>query len=298
LIGANAPNLCPVNTFQPNAGQASCMPCPAGFQSPAGAAACTAIPAENQALTIRAECVAPDPADPTKWLARFGYENQHENGGLPLELVYGDANNFTVTNTAGTTDVGPLSGVPTMFAPGIHTNAFTFRFSDGETVSWNVVDPGSLADLSASPAASTPSCNVAGPQGPQGPAGPPGVPGAPGAPGEAGQMGPAGADGAPGEPGAPGATGAQGPAGPQGPQGAAGPEGPQGPAGPEGPAGPQGAQGDPGSVPPGTLLFVLEGEPVPANATFIGSFRQTLNGEPAAGRGGPRVVTVRIYRKN
>jgi hypothetical protein len=51
-------------------------------------------------------------------------------------------------------------------------------------------------------------------------------------------------------------------------------------------------------VPPGTLLFVLEGEPVPANATFIGSFRQTLNGEPAAGRGGPRVVTVRIYRKN
>jgi hypothetical protein len=48
-------------------------------------------------------------------------------------------------------------------------------------------------------------------------------------------------------------------------------------------------------VPPGTLLFVMEGGPAPADATFFGSFRQTLNGE--AGQA-PRVVTIMIYRKN
>jgi hypothetical protein len=284
-IGAVVATLCPVNTFQPNAGQASCAPCPAGFQSPAGAVACSAIPSGNTVLTIRAECVMPDPADPAKRLAQFGYENRHENGGLPLELVYGASNNFTV----GTTDIGPLSGVPTMFALGIHTNAFTFRFSDGEVVSWNVIDPESSDALTASPTAGTPSCTVAGPQGPQGPAGQPGAPGAPGAPGP---MGPAGADGAPGAPGTDGAPGAPGA------PGEPGPAGPQGPAGPAGPQGLQGLPGDAGTVPPGTLLFVLEGEPAPANATFIGSFKQTLNGAPASGNNGARVVTVRIYRKN
>ena len=203
-------------------------------------------------LTIKAECVMPDPADPAKWLARFGYENRHENGGHPLELVYGTANNFTV----GTTDIGPLSGVPTQFALGIHTNAFTFRFSDGETVSWTVIDPESGDTMTASPTASTPSCVVAGPQGPQGLQGPPG------------------------------------------PAGQAGAAGPQGPSGPQGPIGPQGPQGDAGSVPSGTLLFVFEGEPAPEGATYVGSYRQTLNGEPAANRDRARVVTVRIYRKN
>ena len=253
-VGAAAQIACPVNTFQPHAGQFSCMPCAAGTQSGIGATSCTPIVAPDSVLAIATECVMPDPADATKWLARFGYENRYENGGLPLEIVYGMANNFTV----GTTDIGPLSGVPTKFALGIHTNAFTFRFSNTETIAWNVVDPVSGDTLTTSPTASTPSCLVSGPQGPPGPAGADGAPGAPGAPGAIGPMGPAGPAGANGADGAPGPAGA------------------------------------PGSVPPGTLLFVLEGEPAPAGATYVGSFKQSLNGD----RGGSQNVTIRIYRKN
>jgi hypothetical protein len=52
-------------------------------------------------------------------------------------------------------------------------------------------------------------------------------------------------------------------------------------------------------VPPGTLLFVIEGEPAPADATFIGSFKQSLNSDPAGSQTAPpRVVTILIYRKN
>lgn len=283
--GSIAQTACPVNTFQSLAGQGSCIACPSGMESGIGAIACTPIALPDSVLTITAECVMPDPADATKWLARFGYENRFENGGQPLEIVYGMANNFTVN----TTDIGPLSGVPSQFALGIHTNAFTFRYSDGESVSWNVVDPESGAALTASPDASTPSCITAGAQGPPGPAGPQGAAGADGADGAPGQMGPVGPDGP------------QGPEGPQGPQGDTGSVGAQGPAGPQGPIGPQGPagpQGDQGSVPSGTLLLVLEGEPSPADATFVGSFRQTLNGAAAAGNTGARVVTVRIYRKN
>ena len=107
-----AQTMCMANTFQPTAGQSSCLSCAAGLVSAPGATSCTATTPAEPILTITAECVMPDPADATKWLARFGYENRFENGGQPLEIVYGMANKFTV----GTTDIGPLSGVPTTVA--------------------------------------------------------------------------------------------------------------------------------------------------------------------------------------
>jgi hypothetical protein len=258
--GQATQTACSANTFQPNAGAVSCFQCAAGTASGVGAIACTPITPTEGALSINAECVAPDPADATKWLVRFGYENDYENSGHPLDLPYGPANNFTVDGT----DIGALSGVPTLLALGMHTNAFTFRFSQTENVVWTVIDPASGDPHTAAPTASTPSCVVAGPEGQQGPAGPPG------------------------------AQGATGPAGPQGVSGLQGPGGPQGPAGPPGPQGASGTQGTPGSVPPGTLLFVFEGEPAPAGATYVGSFKQSLNGD----RGGSQNVTIRIYRKN
>jgi hypothetical protein len=257
-IGSMAALACPANTFQPLAGQESCDACPTGFQSPPRASACTPSPVASPVFTLRAECVMPDPADPMKWLVRFGYENRFENNGLPFDAPYGPGNNFTVNGT----DIGPLSGVPTMLALGMHTNAFTFRFTTGENVAWNVVDPQSGDTHTATPTDVTPSCVVAGPRGEIGPVGPEGP------------------------------RGDVGPIGPQGPQGLQGPQGPVGPQGPQGPQGPT------GTVPPGTLLFVMAGDPAPADATYAGSFRLRLNGEPAARRGAPRVVTIRIYRKN
>jgi len=174
--------------------------------------------------------------------------------------------------------------VPTTLDLGIHDNAFTFRFSNTENVVWTVNDPASGDPHMAAPTMLTPSCVASGTPGPVGPQGPEGPAGAPGAPGGIGPIGPQGPAGTNGTNGAPGATGAQGPPGP------AGPVGPAGPAGPQGPAGASGT----GGVAPGTLLFVLEGEPAPAGATYVGSFKQSLNGD----RGNNQLVTVRIYRKN
>jgi hypothetical protein len=198
------------------------------------------------AVTIRAECVMPDPADPGKRLVRFAFDNRFANEGQPLNQPYGPANHVSVNGI----DVGPISGVPSTFYLGIHTNAFTFRFSDTETVAWNFLDPRSLETLTATPTETTPSCLVQG---------------TPGAPGD---------------------------------DGATGPAGPQGAAGPPGPAGPQGAPGSPGSVPSGTLLYVLEGDPAPANATFIGSFKQALHNEGAQKGARDLKISVRVYRKN
>lgn len=268
--GSTQQFACAANTFQPLAQQSSCEPCASGFESPAGATACTPIGGYPAAITIRAECVAPDPTDPAKWLVRFGYENRFENSGLPFDAPYGAANQFTVNGT----DIGALAGVPTTLALGIHTNAFTFRFSDTETVVWSVVDPQSGDTHTASPTASTPSCVVQGPAGdagPQGPAGPQGVPGPEGsvgpqgpagidgAPGALGPQGPAGLDGQPGPQGPegfPGADGAAGPVGATGATGATGAIGPQGPSGADGapgvtgPQGPAGADGAPGVIGP------------------------------------------------
>ena len=122
-----------------------------------------------------------------------------------------------------------------------------------------------------------------GPPGPPGPAGPQGEPG------------PAGPQGAPGPQGPAGIQGPQGPAGVQGPVGPAGAQGPAGPAGPVGPQGPKGDKGDQAQVLPGTLLFLMAEEPVPAGYTLIGSFDQVIKPAEATGS---RVVTVRLFRKN
>ncbi len=98
-----------------------------------------------------------------------------------------------------------------------------------------------------------------------------------------------------------GPQGEQGLVGPPGPQGIQGEAGPQGPIGPIGPQGEQGPVGQPGSVPSGTLLFVLQGDPVPPGLTYIGSFRQVLNGTPSSGgkgNGQDRVIVIEIYKKN
>ena len=62
-----------------------------------------------------------------------------------------------------------------------------------------------------------------------------------------------------------------------------------------GPQGPKGDKGDQAEVLPGTLLFLMAGEPVPTGYTLIGSFDQVV--KPAEGTGS-RVVTVRLFRKN
>lgn len=112
--------------------------------------------------------------------------------------------------------------------------------------------------------------------------------------GGAGTPGPAGPAGAAG---AVGATGATGTTGPQGPQGLQGDPGPQGPLGPSGPAGPQGIAGVAGIAPSGTVVFVMPGDPAPANYTLIATFKQEMDLTPNR-RGGNREVTVRVFRKN
>lgn len=99
--------------------------------------------------------------------------------------------------------------------------------------------------------------------------------------------------GPPGPAGPAGPQGEPGPIGPQGPQGDQGPVGPMGPMGPVGPAGQQGPKGDAGELPLGSLVFMLASDPAPAGYTLVGSFDQRLNND-----GGPRTVTVRMYRKN
>ena len=90
----------------------------------------------------------------------------------------------------------------------------------------------------------------------------------------------------------PGPAGPQGEPGPVGPQGPQGEQGPIGPMGPAGPVGPEGPKGDPGELPSGSLVFMLASDPAPADYTLLGSFDQKLNGD-----GGPRSVTIRVYRK-
>jgi hypothetical protein len=101
----------------------------------------------------------------------------------------------------------------------------------------------------------------------------------------------------------------EGPPGPQGPQGEQGPPGPRGVAGPaglhglkgprgeSGPVGPEGPRGDPGEMPDGTLVFLLEGDPVPADYTAVGSYEQMIQ-RPLSEGGGSQLVTIRLFRKN
>jgi len=203
---------------------------------------------------LRAECVAVDPSNPNKRLARFGYENTFPSNGQPLDTPYGVGTNAVSIDG---NDAGPLSGAPSSLAPGIHTNAFTVRYDEGQTVVWSVRDPQTTFTMTASPMAATPACDpAAGPQGIQG------------------------EQGLPGQQGIQGEKGDRGDTGPQGIQGEQGAQGPPGPPGPQ------------GSVPPGTLVMFLDGDPVPPGYTLVGSYKVNLTD-----RGGPP-VTIKLYRKN
>jgi hypothetical protein len=309
--GASAATACPGNTFQALAGQSSCAPCATGFVSEPGAAACTLAPGTPPAVTVNAECVMPDPSDATKWLARFGYENHYDSG--PLDRAYGPANNFTVNDI----DIGAISGVPTVLQRGIHSNAFTFRFSNIETVAWNVIDPLTNSVVTASPTEVTPSCVLTGPQGepgpigpigPMGPDGPEGPAGLDGNDGPPGEPGPPGADGAVGPEGPPGPPGSEGPQGPVGPTGAVGPQGPKGDTGPAGAQGPQGLTGPIGPMGPagltgpagpqgeglisGSHLLLPAGAPAPPGYDYVGSFDLFPSG---GSRGREALTSIDVY---
>jgi len=276
--GSASCNACPAGTFAAGTGSNTCMSCPAGTTSGAGATACTSIAAT---IVLRAECVAIDPSDATKRLVQFGYENTFL-ASVPLPTPYGAPANIV---TIADVDAGEASGAPTALAPGIHSNAFTVRYSSGQSVVWSVRDPATTLTMTASPSAFTPSCTVAGPVGPAGPAGPVGPTGPAGPAGPTGETGPAGAQGNPGADGAPGAQGPQGPQGPQGVKGDTGATGAQGPAGSD------------AFVPSGTLIFREATLPQPplTQYEFVGSYTLELDGK------GPKKsssILINIYRKN
>ena len=261
------PTLCAANTYQPLAGRTSCLACDANRISPVGATACVcALPPPGSfisdpdtcavspvapSLKLNAVCVRQDPADATRSLVQFGYENMFPGG----EIL--DVGNVAI-NGAGLTP----PGIPSSLARGIHTNAFTVRYTPGDSVVWTAIDPVTFDVRIASPGETTPSCTVHGPQGPEG---------------------------------TQGVAGPEGPAGPQGEPGPAGPEGATGPAGPQVADGPQGLPGTPATLPPGTIIMLLDSDPVPAGFTYIGSFTQKFFKEPEPLE---RSVVIRMYRKN
>jgi hypothetical protein len=266
--GAVFPSLCVPNTFQPLAGQTSCLACDAGRISPAGATACVCAPAPpgmfisnpdtcelsaiGPSLKLSAVCVKPDPDDATRSLVQFGYENT-VTSGAPID----DVGTITIGGVAQTP-----AGIPSSLAYGIHTNAFTVRYTPGEAVVWSAVDPATFDLRTASPSLTTPSCTSQGPEGPAGPQG---------------------------------AAGPEGPIGPQGEAGPPGPEGATGPAGPQGADGPQGLPGAPATLPPGTIIMLLGSDPAPEGFTYIGSFTQKFVKEPEPIE---HSVVIRMYRKN
>ena len=197
--------------------------------------------AAAQTIALFAECVGVDPADATKQVVRFGYQNSFPNNGAPLETPYSASNFVTIDGQ----DAGPAAGVPSRLKLGMHTSAFSVAFTQGQTVQWQVQDPQTGVLATASPSASTPPCDVT--VGPAGPAGPSGAVGVAGATGPQGATGDTGAIGATPTTAAAGATGAQGPKGDAGAQGA---QGPSGTPGAQGAAGPKGQTGAPGSQGP------------------------------------------------
>ena len=272
--GAALPSLCVPNTFQPLAGQTSCLACEANRISSAGATACVCAPppagmfisnpdtcelsAVAPSLKLNATCVKPDPDDATKTLVQFGFENSLPGGGAII-----DVGTVSINGSAPTP-----AGIPVSLAYGIHTNAFTVRYPADGSVVWSAIDPLTFDLRTASPTPATPSCAV---QGPEGPAGAQGV---------AGPEGPAGPQGEAGPPGSDGATGSPGP---------------QGAAGPQGATGPQGLPGAPATLPPGTIIMLLDSDPVPAGFTYVGSFTQKFFKEPEPIE---KSVVIRMYRKN
>lgn len=184
----------------------------------------------------RIECVAPDPVNPAFAIAQFGYLAVN---GTPIKVTPGPQPSYQNTFTVNGTFF--YGATPDTFQPGLHTNAFSFRYDpQSEQPSWY------LLGTTVAPGNTTPACAMAsiGQPGPQGPTGPPGPEGPMGPQGQQGLQGPQGL------PGNIGPRGPQGPAGAPGNMGPAGLPGEPGPVGPAGPQGPQGVQGVPGAVGP------------------------------------------------
>jgi hypothetical protein len=179
---------------------------------PVSIQSCNSVCADT--LTPSVFCVMPNPSDQSGLIALFAYRSSLAgNAGQPYDYAYDAASNALFINGV---DAGPLSGVPSQFAPGNHVNVFSVPFQPGDSVQWRIVDPVTLSVNVATASANTSACLVppAGQQGPMGPVGPSGA---------AGPAGPAGAAGTVGPMGPQGSVGAQGPIGPQGPTGPAGP---------------------------------------------------------------------------
>lgn len=309
-------NSCPLGAWQISDWSQCSAACGGGTQSrharcvngngdPLPDAMCSApLPALTQAcnvqscgssLTPRIECVRPDQGS-DQLIAVFGYESQLHNGNFgPYIHPPSTANNSVLVNGV---DAGPLAGVPAQFLPGLHQNAFSFRFDPkSDVVLWNLRDPLSGTLQKVGPNENTAWCEAPGPQGPQGlpgvqgpigpkgtegpmgPVGPQGADGKHGPQGVAGVAGPQGIDGRPGPEGAPGMAGPQGLDGRPGPQGVAGPAGPAGAMGPRGDAGPMGITGPQG---PGlkftTVKVTREGGLVlPAGSTSVLFLAATQN---------------------
>jgi hypothetical protein len=56
-----------------------------------------------------------------------------------------------------------------------------------------------------------------------------------------------------------------------------------------------GATGLPGTVPSGTIIIVLDGDPVPAGYSIVGSFSQAIDDPGGAKKS---KVTLNLYKKN
>ncbi len=266
--GAALPTLCAVNTFQPLAGQTSCLACDANRISSAGATACVCAPPPAGMFISNPDTCDVSAIAPSLKLNATCIKPDPEDATKTL-VQFGFEN--SLPGGAAIIDVGTISingsaptsaGIPVSLASGIHTNAFTVRYPADGSVAWSAIDPVTFDLRTASPTPATPSCAVQGPEGPAG---------------------------------AQGVAGPEGPAGPQGEAGPPGVDGATGSPGPQGADGPQGLPGAPATLPPGTIIMLLDLDPVPEGFTYIGSFTQRFFREPEPIE---RSVVIRMYRKN
>ena len=80
-------------------------------------------------------------------IARFGYDNRiSANATANPTVPYGYLNRFTEDSM----DVGPASGVPTTFRPGLDEFVFSFRCAPTEEIAWSLTDPAATRARSTS----------------------------------------------------------------------------------------------------------------------------------------------------
>ncbi len=266
--GAALPTLCAVNTFQPLAGQTSCLACDANRVSSRRRDHVRLCTASRRGVfisnpdTCDVSAIAPSLKLNATCISRTRRTRQNPGAVRVKELLPGGAAIIDVGTISINGSAPTSTGIPVSLASGIHTNAFTVRYPADGSVAWSAIDPVTFDLRTASPTPATPSCAVQGPEGPAG---------------------------------AQGVAGPEGPAGPQGEAGPPGVDGATGSPGPQGADGPQGLPGAPATLPPGTIIMLLDLDPVPEGFTYIGSFTQRFFREPEPIE---RSVVIRMYRKN